>query len=194
MNYIYSFLAGATDESVSPRMRPADDNGGPVQINKSLIKLTVAAESVRFIAFCFFWAMAIFAIVITRLIVVDRLAAGPKVDGDSCGPFNQENPGLGKGFDFYTENHLLQQFGYSNICTYWDYSPAREFTAMFYPLVEYSLIFYLVMNFITIALSYQRGELTKWFWMLTKIFFPIEIILTAWFRKFFLLLLAAVIL
>jgi hypothetical protein len=32
---------------------------------------------------------------------------------------------------------------------------------MFYPLVEYSLIFYLVMNFITIALSYQRGELTK---------------------------------
>jgi hypothetical protein len=157
-----------------------------VHMNMSLIELTIAAESLRFIAFFFFWAMALFSIAITRLIVVDRLAAGPEVEGDSCGPFNQENPGLGQGFDLYTENHLKQAFGFSNICTYWDYSPAREFAAMFYPLVEYSLIFYLVMNFITIALSYQRGELTKWFWMLTKIFFPIEIILTAWFRKFFL--------
>jgi hypothetical protein len=105
--------------------------------------------------------MALFSIAITRFIVVDRLAAGPEVEGDSCGPFNQENPGLGQGFDFYTENHLKQRLLFSHICTYWDYSPAREFAAMFYPLVEYSLIFYLVMNFITIALSYQRGELTK---------------------------------
>ena len=169
-----------------------DTNDAPVkqkpdllQQKKRLIKMTAAAESWRFIAFFCFWAMCLFAITITRLIVVDKLAAGPKVEGDACKPFNQENPGLGQGFDFDSENHLLQQFGFSPICANWDYSPARELTAMFYPLFEYSLLIYLALDFYTMKLSYQRGESSKWFWTLTKIFFPIEIILTAWFRKLF---------
>ena len=153
-----------------------------LQQKKRLIKMTAAAESWRFIAFFCFWAMCLFAITITRLIVVDKLAAGPKFD--PCDePLNQENPGL--GFDFDSANHLLQQFGFSPIlvCANWDYSPVRELTAMVYPLFEYSLLIYLALDFYTIKLSYQRGESSKWFWTLTKIFFPIEIILTAWFRK-----------
>ena len=71
----------------------------------SLIEQTIAAESLRFIGFLFFWVMGLFLFTITRLIVEDRLAAGPEVEDDSCGPFNQENPGLGQGFDFYAENH-----------------------------------------------------------------------------------------
>ena len=153
--------------------------------NGSFVKIFMVPEFIRFIALCSFWSMAFFAIVITRLIVVDKLAAGPEVEGDSCGPFNQKNPGLGKGFDFSTQNHLLQTFGFTNICANWDYSPSRELTAMYYPLFEYSLVLYLVMNFYTIRLSYMGGESSKWFWTLTKIFFPFEIILAVWFRKYF---------
>ena len=153
--------------------------------NGSFVKIFVVPEFIRFISFCSFWSMAFFAIAITRLIVVDKLAAGPEVEGDSCGPFNQKNPGLGKGFDFSTQNHLLQTFGFTNICANWDYSPSRELTAMYYPVFEYSLVLYLVMNFYTIRLSYMGGESSKWFWTLTKIFFPFEIILAVWFRKYF---------
>jgi hypothetical protein len=163
--------------------KPADALGE--ENDESLVKIFMVPEFIRFTSFCFFWSMAIFAIAITRLVVVDKLAAGPEVEGDSCGPFNQKNPGLGQGFDFFSQNHLLQKFGFANICANWDYSPSRELTAMYYPLFEYSLILYLVMNFYTIRLSYMRGESSKWFWTLTKIFFPFEIILTVWFRKFF---------
>jgi len=179
---VSSFMRGASDETVAPRKRPAAHSDG-IEQNQSLIKLTVAAESWRFIAYCAFWSMCILAIILTQTMVVDNLAAGPDVEGDSCGPFNQEIPGLGLGFDFDTQSHLVQAFGFANICANWDYSPSREIVALFYPLFEYSLITYLVLDFLTIALSYQRGELTKWFWTLTKIFFPIEIILCAWFRK-----------
>jgi hypothetical protein len=155
--------------------KPADALG---EENESLVKIFMVPEFVRFTTFCFFWSMAIFAIAITRLVVVDKLAAGPELKGNPCGPFNQKNPGLGQGFDFSTQNHLLQTFGFTNICANWDHSPSRELTAMYYPLI-------LVMNFYTIRLSYMRGESSKWFWTLTKIFFPFEIILAVWFRKYF---------
>ena len=180
---MFSFVRGATEETVAPRKRPAPGADGSAMNDQSLIKLTVAAEAWRFIAYCAFWGMCILAIILTRTIVVDKLAAGPDVEGDSCGPFNQEVPGLGLGFDFDLQSHLVQAFGFANICANWDYSPSREIVALFYPLFEYSLLIYLVLDFMTIALSYQRGELTKWFWTLSKIFFPIEIVLCAWFRK-----------
>ena len=54
---------------------------------------------------------------------------------------------------------------------------------MFYPLVEYSLIIYLVLDFAMIWLSYKRGLVSKTLWVIAKIFFPIELILSSWFRK-----------
>ncbi len=92
---------------------------------------------------------------------------------------------LGEGFDFRTESHLVQLFGFANICANWDYSPSREFTAMVYPLFEYSLLVYLVLDFVQTKLSYKRGELTEWFYAFSKIVFPINIFLCAQFRMIF---------
>ena len=91
---------------------------------------------------------------------------------------------LGEGFDFKTQSHLIQLFGFANICANWDYSPSRELTAMVYPLFEYSLLVYLCLDFLNTKLSYQRGELEEWFWSFSKIVFPINLFLCAQFRKF----------
>jgi len=75
----------------------------------------------------------------------------------------------GGGFDFPQQSHIEQLFGFSNICVYCDYSPSRELTAMIYPLFEYTLQFYLVLDFLQTLLLYQNGGLSKWFWNLSKI-------------------------
>jgi len=177
---ISNFMKGATEENVAPRRKPLR-----MKKNQELIKLSLNAESWRFVAYLFFWSMVILAITLTKTIAVGRLKAGPEVEGDQCGPFNQDTPGKGLGFDFETESHLMQTFGFANICANWDYTPSREIVAMSYPLFEYSLLIYLVLDFLTIALSYKRGELSKWFWNFVKICFPIEIVLCSWFRMIF---------
>jgi len=92
---------------------------------------------------------------------------------------------LGEGFDFKTQSHLMQLFGFNNICSNWDYSPSRESTAMVYPLFEYSLIVYLCLDFMATAIAHQRGELDEWFWKASKIIFPITIVLCSQFRMIF---------
>ena len=91
----------------------------------------------------------------------------------------------GKGFDITKQSHLMDSLGSGNICTNWDYSPSRELTAMVYPLFEYSLIVYLILDFLATTLSYKRGELTDGFWVLSKIMFPLNIILCSQFRMIF---------
>lgn len=91
----------------------------------------------------------------------------------------------GQGFDFKTQSHLMQLFGFNNICTNWDYSPSRELTAMVYPLFEYSLIVYLCLDFMATAIAYKRGELEEWFWKASKIIFPLCIVLCSQFRMIF---------
>lgn len=59
---------------------------------------------------------------------------------------------------------------------------------MVYPLFEYSLLIYLLMDFTTIAVSYKKGWVSKRFWTLTKIFFPIQVVLCMWFRMIFVVL------
>jgi len=165
------------------KLRPATAREAPI------IKMTVSPESWRFTAYCFFWSMCIFAITMSKIFVVPYLAAGPKKEGDICGPFNRDAPdfgvNLGEGFDFNTQSHLIQLFGFANICANWDYSPSREMTAMFYPLFEYSLILYLCLDFLQVKLSYQRGELSEWFWTFSKIVFPINVVLCSQFRMIF---------
>ena len=105
---------------------------------------------------------------------------------------NPDRPRLaqpGEGFDFYTQNHLRERFGFSNICTNWDYSPSRELTGMIYPIFEYALMIYLVLDFINTKLAYQRGELTEWFWIFSKIVFPVNVFLGTQFRTYSFLLL-----
>lgn len=151
-------------------------------------KLSVASETWRFRAYVAFWSMCFFAIGMSNLVVKPILLAGPE-DGLACPPFQRawEEKGVspGKGFDLSTQSHLMQAFGFNNICSNWDYSPSRELTAMVYPLFEYSLIVYLVLDFLCTYLANKRGELTKGFWAFSKIVFPINIILCSQFRMIF---------
>ena len=52
----------------------------------------VVAEKWRLITYCAFWFFVSFAIAVTRLVVVDRLQAGPKpgtpANQMGCGPFH----------------------------------------------------------------------------------------------------------
>lgn len=171
------------------KLRPKD--GKPV--SNAPLKITIAAETWRFIAYIFFWGMCGFAILISKTVVAPKLLEGPTAygmeEGNTCGPFNREwpegNVKLGEGFDINTQTHLQMLFGFANICTNWDYTPARELTAMVYPLFEYSLIVYLVLDFVTTLLANRRGELNAWFWQFSKIAFVINLVLCAQFRMIF---------
>lgn len=72
-----------------------------------------------------------------------------------------------------------------NICAYWDYSPSRELTAMFYPLFEYSLLIYLCLDFLATAIANKRGQIKPWFWRFSQIVFPLCIFLCSQFRMIF---------
>jgi hypothetical protein len=71
------------------------------------------------------------------------------------------------------------------ICTNWDYSPSRELTAMVYPLFEYSLLLYIILDFLVSAISYKKGYLSERYWTVAKTVFPCMLVLCAWFRMIF---------
>jgi len=139
--------------------------------------------------------MLLLASQITNRLVAPILAAGaPKgtpVERLGCGPFNRGNSsfgfGYGDGFPI-DQSHLVEAFGYPNLCTAWDYTPAREIIAMYFPALEYSIVIYLVFNYITDMLSYQRGSLPDWYWNASKVLFPIAIFLAIQFRMIFVLI------
>jgi len=56
---------------------------------------------------------------------------------------------------------------------------------MVYPVFEYSLIVYLCFDFLATMLAQKRGELSAWFWNLSKIMFPICVLLCSQFRMIF---------
>lgn len=168
------------------KLRPSNAGAG------DNIRYTVAAETWRFIAYIFFWSMCAFAILFTKFYTAAKLAEGPTAyglpEGDQCGPFGRSGwDGLeaGQGFEFGTQSHLQMLFGFKNICANWDYSPSRELTAMVYPLFEYSLLIYLILDFWTTKLANNRGELNDWFWKFSQAAFCINIVLAAQFRMIF---------
>ena len=66
-------------------------------------------ESLRFLAYSFFWIMCIIAILLTKYIIRPILLKGP-TDGKSCPPFE-----MGEGFDINTDSHLRRVSGYNNV-------------------------------------------------------------------------------
>jgi len=159
--------------------------------DEAAIKFTVSPESWRFFAYLMFWLMSIIAITVSNLFVKPYLAKGPE-DGSTCGPFKRNNPDFGvfpgEGFNFPDQTHLVEEFGYNNICSNWDYSPSREVIATFYPLFEYSLIVYLCLDYLATAIANKRGEIKPWFYRLSQIIFPICIFLCSQFRMIFIYL------
>jgi hypothetical protein len=174
------------------KLRPKNDSTA----SKASLKITISAETWRFIAYIFFWGMCAFAKAVSTIVVAPKLAEGPTAygmeKGSTCGPFgpsdrswDEEYVKKGEGFDIKTQTHLQMLFGFGNICTNWDYSPARELTAMVYPLFEYSLIIYIILDFVTTLLANKRGELNAWFWKFSKAAFVINLVLCAQFRMIF---------
>lgn len=175
---------------VSTKQQPNNQpRGSPI------LSYEVEVESWRFIVYIFFWFMVFFAMFMSQNYVAPMLAAGPELPGNTCGAFANRGPNSrlqndgvvipGEGFDFSTETHLQDFFGFRNICTNWDYTPARETTAMVYPLFEYSLLIYLVLDFLNTKIAYLRGELNEWFWVFSKVCFVVNIFFCAMFRMIF---------
>lgn len=157
------------------------------------IKVEIWAEKWRCYAYIFFWTMCLFASLLSRFFVVERLADGPDpslpLEMQGCGPFNRIDNGfgvgLGQGFDYFTQTHLQELFGFPNICTSWDYTPSREITGMYFPLFEYSFVAYVILDLLTTKLAYKRGELPHWFMGLSYIITFVSIVLGVWFRMIF---------
>jgi hypothetical protein len=100
--------------------RKQKKNEGPAD-ESSKLKFSINAESVRFIAYCFFWSMCLFAIALTKLVVAPLLLAGPD-DGNTCPPFQISYNETGAvlqdkshGFDVTTNSHLQDAFGFGNV-------------------------------------------------------------------------------
>eukprot|EP00592_Proboscia_alata_P007329 CAMPEP_0194354580 /NCGR_PEP_ID=MMETSP0174-20130528/2704_1 /TAXON_ID=216777 /ORGANISM="Proboscia alata, Strain PI-D3" /LENGTH=331 /DNA_ID=CAMNT_0039123581 /DNA_START=28 /DNA_END=1023 /DNA_ORIENTATION=+ len=173
---------------------PSSPEGG------SSYSITLPVERMRLIAYFFFVTLVGFASILFNTLVLPSIEAGAP-DGTpteemGCGPFNRDVDhsimkefGLhfGDGFNLAT-SHLTELFGFTNVCVLWDYTPAREIVAMYFPLFEYSLAGYVMLDLIYITLSHKRGEIPDWYYSLVKIVSPFTILLIAWFRMIFVMI------
>jgi len=82
-------------------------------------------------------------------------------------------------------SHLTELFGFTNVCVFWDYSPAREIVAMYFPFFEYSFAIYVFLDFIYVMLSFKRGEIPSWYFTIVKIVTPVICLFIIWFRMIF---------
>ena len=119
--------------------------------------LTIHPETMRVAAYLGFWSMVLLAIIVTSVAVDVDMNTTP----------------------------LIETFGYNNICIYWDYSPAREIAAMFYPIVEYPLVAYVVLTFLQYKASVEKGLVPTWFYRLSMVIMSVQLVLFAWFRMIF---------
>ena len=74
------------------------------------------------------------------------------------------------------------------ICSNWDYSPAREIVALIYPVFEYTLLLYLVADFVNTAISFHKGWVSRRYFRVARVLFPVMILLCSWFRMIFVIL------
>ena len=121
-------------------------------------RVRVHPEALRLIAYGAFWAMVLFAICMHSLFV--------------------------RGVDM-DDTPLVRIFGYNNICVYWDYSPSRELTALFYPLVEFPLLAYVTLKWLQVRQSYRQRAAPKWLYRLSCVLLPVKLVLLSWFRMVF---------
>ena len=136
--------------------------GAPPTINRMISVrkgpvLTLHPETLRCTGYAAFWMMVIIAMITTRA----------AVDID------------------YDDTPLIDMFGYNNICLYWDYSPAREVAAMFYPAVEFPLLGYLLMSHLHVWSSWSQKLVTRRFLLIDRFLVVIEVVLLSWFRMIF---------
>lgn len=148
----------------------------PSPPDASEASLHVHPESLRVVTYLAFWIMVGCAVLFHTYLVKD----------EDIHPFDGANIGADPSREErMAATPLVEQFGYNNICIYWDYTPSRELTAMIYPIVEYPLVAYLILTFLQIRASYRSGELPLWFLRFSICCFVVKLILVAWFRMIF---------
>lgn len=168
-------------------------------VDQQKIKLTIKPEFARCLTYLFLWTFFILAKVVTMVWVEPILEGGAAAlnlppEQYGCPPFNRDQEILGNspifGFSFgdgfsMDETHLAEAFGFANICTLWDYSPSREFMALYFPFFEYSLVGYIVLDYFVMEISHNRRLLPNWFIYIVRFVTPINMLLGAWFRMIF---------
>jgi hypothetical protein len=116
-----SNLEGGKDALATGSQREKPTERAVVE-SSSKLEFAINAESIRFIAYLFFWFFCFFSIAMTRLFVEDYLSKGP-ADGNTCPPFQityeDDNVTVlhdkSHGFDVKTESHLQDAFGFGNV-------------------------------------------------------------------------------
>ena len=129
-------------------------------------------EKFRLIAYISFWIMCFFAMFITSLLVAPKLGPCPLTEG--------ADPTYGLHCSV-----LVQHFGFNNICVNWDYSPSREATALIYPAFEYSLLLYIILNYLQIRNDYDNEKVGSYVFKSARVLLWFKIVLVAWFRMIF---------
>lgn len=56
---------------------------------------------------------------------------------------------------------------------------------MFFPIFEYSLVLYLLFDYMVMEIAYKRGLIRMWFIVIVRIMTPINMLLTSLFRMIF---------
>lgn len=152
----------------APSCTPLPDKDG--------FQVSIRVDYVRLAAYFFFWTFVILAWFLRVTMDVPMLAAG--VGGiepaarQGCGPFNRDNDttdwatndfdlSYGKGFTF-EQNHLTEAFGFPNVCTNWDYDNSRTWSNYYFPLFEYFVVTYIMLNTIQDYVLYKKGHIQKW--------------------------------
>ncbi len=118
------------------------------------IEISIDPEIFRFTGYMCFWTMVLICIIITKTSIT----------------LPDPTP-------------LVKNFGYNNICIYFDLDPARIVASMLYPLVEYFMVIYIVTNWYVGKDTFLlQGNMT---FISFTIVSCIEIILIAWVRMIF---------
>lgn len=159
--------------------------------------ITFPIEKIRLAAYFFFASLCLFAKLLFENLVLERIEEGAPegtpTEQLGCGAFNRDFEQtiytkfplhFGDGFNLAT-SHLTELFGFTNVCVYWDYYPAREIIGMYFPLFEYSLFIYVFIDFIYVMLAFRRGEVPSWYFKMVKVVTPITCLLIIWFRMIF---------
>ena len=84
-----------------------------------------------------------------------------------------------------TETAIYHLFGFNHSCNLLDHEPSRTVSAMLLPFWEIPFLLYVVFNFLRINDAYREQKIQKYIFVIAAIFFPIEILLTVWFRIVF---------
>jgi hypothetical protein len=68
---------------------------------------------------------------------------------------------------------------------FWDYSPAKEATALVYPLFEYLVIAYVIATYLQTTNNFHNNKLSAHIRKSSQIFLFLKIVLISWFRMIF---------